>query len=269
MNRMVDRRIVLLVAEEDYASWEAAFSFYDVSRVAPEDDLTVALQAAAGQSTDLFVIQDGLLSDETILKGIQAFREASAQQNPLMRIVFLADEKRETPSYFFRVLVNLDVMDIIIPPKEKGADFNKYKEIAEVLAHPKCYSDVVALLTGSVLNPRLIGLSSSEEMRERTRPQIRIAVGQIDQRRGGSTHTSILLARTLVLLGYKVAVFVDARTWKNLRRCYPRARCNAANGLIVLSGLDFYRNEGFARVNGYDYVVADFGCARTKAPRSD
>ena len=131
----------------------------------------------------------------------------------------MAARHRETPSYLFRVLVNLDVLDIVAPPKEAGADFNGFYELAEVIAHPKSYSDIVALLAGNVINPKLIGLSSAEEMREKSRPQVRIAVAQIDQRRGGSTHTTLLLARTLVMLGYKTAVFLDSRTWKNLRRC--------------------------------------------------
>ncbi len=179
-----------------------------------------------------------------------------------MRIAFVADRKRETPSYLFRVLANYDIYDIIVPPKTNLTDFNPYVEVAQVLSVPKSYSAIVAYLTGSIVNPKLMGLSAADELKERSRAQVRIAVAQIDQRRGGSTHTSLLLARTLVLLGYKLALFVDERTWKNLRRCYPRARCSVANGLITLSGIDFYRNEGFARVNGYDYVLADFGCAR-------
>ena len=260
---MEKQRIAIYCAAQMYPQWEKAFAAYSIVHADPAQPLTELLLKAAKSGVSLFAILDGAQkSDEEMLAAIQQYREIEGAQIPGMRIAFMAARHRETPSYLFRVLVNLDVLDIVAPPKEAGADFNGFYELAEVIAHPKSYSDIVALLAGNVINPKLIGLSSAEEMREKSRPQVRIAVAQIDQRRGGSTHTTLLLARTLVMLGYKTAVFLDSRTWKNLRRCYPRARCNVPNGLIVLSGIDFYRNEGFARINGYDYVLADFGCAR-------
>ena len=263
MKQLAQYKVMMYCKPQDFSRWKAALSFYQVSQASLDEPLEKVLAQAASDQTDLFVVLDGTQSsDDSFMSSVRAYMEAEHRPASDMRIAFVASRKRETPSYLFRVLANYDMYDIIVPPKVNLADFNPYVEVAQVITVPKCYSDVVAHLTGSIVNPKLIGLSASEELRERSRAQVRIAVAQIDQRRGGSTHTTLLLARTLVLLGYKVAVFLDSRTWKNLRRCYPRARCNMANGLISLSGIDFYRNEGFARVNGYDYVLADFGCAR-------
>lgn len=259
----LDTHLVLYCKEEDRERWKAAMGLYEVTFANLTDPLEQSLLQAETQKADLFVIVDGAQeSDEVLLAGVQRFREAQKRNDFGMRIAFVSDAAREVPSYLFRVLANFDVLDIVAPPRVNPQDYNPYYQLAEVISKPKCYSDIVALLTGNVINPKLIGLSTAEGLREKTRAQVRIAVAQMDQRRGGSTHTTILLARTLLLLGYKTAVFVDARTWKNMRRCYPRSRCNAANGLLVLGGIDFYKNEGFARINGYDYVIADFGCAR-------
>ena len=263
MKKLIDYKVAMFCKPQDIVRWTAALAFYTVNPVSMDEPLEKELARAAADGTDLFVILDGMQSsDDALIASINAYMEVHQRPTGGMRIAFLAKPSRETPSYLFRVLANYDMYDIIVPPKGSLADFNPYVEVAQVITLPKSYTDVVRYLTGSIINPKLVNLSGAEQLKERSRAQVRIAVGQIDQRRGGSTHTTLLLARTLVLLGYKVAVFVDGRTWKNLRRCYPRARCNVANGLISLSGVDFYRNEGFARVNGYDYVLADFGCAR-------
>lgn len=257
------QKIVLRCSAKTHGQWAAALSFYHIAFASKELPLEKELNRAAADQTDLFVIiDDPQESDEQLISALRAYMETEERPASRMRIAFVASRTRELPSPLFRVFVNYDLYDIIVPPKVNILDFNPYVEVARVLSQPKSYSDIVPYVAGDIVNPKLVGLSASDELRERTRAQVRIAVAQIDQRRGGSTHTSLLLARTLALLGYKVALFVDERTWKNIRRCYPRARCSVANGLISLSGLDFYRNEGFAGANGYDYVLADFGCAR-------
>ncbi len=257
------QKIVLRCKPQSFDQWAAALSFYSVSLCAPERPLEKELAQAALDQTDLFVIIDDVQSsDESLVNSLRTYLETDQRATTRMRIAFVADRRRELPSSLFRILANYDIYDIIVPPKDNLLDFNPYVEVAQVLSRPKSYSEIVPYLAGEIVNPKLVGLTSAEALRERTRAQVRIAVAQIDQRRGGSTHTSLLFARVLVLLGYKVALFIDDRTWKNMRRCYPRARCNVENGMMTLAGIDFYRNEGFAGANGYDYVLADFGCAR-------
>ena len=257
------QKIVVRCDSQSFQQWAAALSFYNVSLSSLEHTLEHDLAHAAQDCAALFVIVDNRhIADEITIASLRAYMEENQQATSAMRIVFVADKQREIPSPLFRVLANYDIYDIIVPPKENALSFNPYVEVARVLSQPKTYSDIVAYIAGAIVNPKLVGLSLAQELKEKTRAQTRIAIAQIDQRRGGSTHTALLLARTLVLLGYKVAFFVEPRTWKNIRRCYPRARCSVENGLITLSGIDFYRNEGFAGANGYDYVVADFGCAR-------
>lgn len=255
--------IALYCQEVNAAEWLKALSSFDVRSISSEESLCQALCDAAEQKIGFFIIDDlGATADTKLLTELRMFREKKDTGTGGMRIAFASSPDRKTPSYFFRVLVNLDVLDIAAPREGSSEAFDPIGETLKAIERPKTYGDVVDFVAGEIVNPRLINASQADELREKTRRQTRIAVAQIDTRRGGSTHTTLLLARTLRCLGYSVAVFLDSRSWKNLRRCYPRANCNLPNGLIVLADLDFYQNEGFARVNGYDFVVADFGCAR-------
>ena len=269
--------IYILCNPQDQSKWKESFSFYNVCFASPKNPLGNQLLQAAEHNASLFVIIDNTkVSDEQLIGALNTYYAAahsllvdkrgsspSKETAPgkAMRIVFVADRSREIPSPLFRVLANFDIFDIIVPPKGNVLEFSPYVEVARVLSQPKSYSDIVEFIAGDIENPKLVGLSAGHSLSEKSRPQTRIAIARNDLHRGRATHTSLLLARTLVCLGYKVALFIDIETWKQLRRCYPRARCSVTNGLITLSGIDFYRNEGFARANGYDYVLADFGCA--------
>ena len=269
--------IYILCNPQEQTKWKESFSFYPVCFASLKEPLGNQLIQALENNASLFVVVDNQkIQDEHLIGALNSYYAAvnstsasSAGKNSLqenrankaMRIVFVADRSREIPSPFFRVLANFDIFDIIVPPKGNVLEFSPYVEVARVLSQPKSYSDIVEFIAGDIENPKLVGLSAGHRLSENSRPQTRIAIARIDLHRGGATHTSLLLARTLVCLGYKVALFIDIETWKQLRRCYPRARCSVTNGLITLSGIDFYRNEGFARANGYDYVLADFGCA--------
>ena len=227
LQKNTQQKIVLRCKPQNFDQWAAALSFYSVSLCSPERPLEKELAQAALDQTDLFVIIDDVQSsDESLVNSLRTYLETDQRATTRMRIAFVADRRRELPSPLFRILANYDIYDIIVPPKDNLLDFNPYVEVAQVLSRSKSYSEIVPYLAGEIVNPKLVGLTSAEALRERTRAQVRIAVAQIDQRRGGSTHTSILFARVLVLLGYKVALFIDDRTWKNMRRCYPRARCN-------------------------------------------
>lgn len=255
-------KLAIYCKQEEFAQWEKALLVYSPMHATPEVPLLQQLQCALADGVDLFVIVDNAVeSDATLIQAIQAIREGDQGLQPALRIAFIASDARETPSYFFRILANFDVFDLISARVPNDNAKSVYVQLAEVLRHPKKYTDAVPFFSNSVANPLLFGLSEAQMLNETSRTQNRIAVAQIDQRRGGSTHTTFVMARALVLLGYRVAVFLQPRTWNNLRRVYPRARHSLPNGLVTLSGIDFYRNEGFAQINGYDYVLADFGCA--------
>ncbi len=257
------RTIVMRCLPQHFGQWETALSFYRVVHSSPDAPLEQELLHAAENNASLFVIVDNPhTADDALIASLRAYVQTPNASQSSMRISFIASAERETPSAFFRTLANFDIYDLIVPPRDNVRDFNPYVEVARVLSQPQTYSNIVAYLTGEIINPKLSGLPSAELLKERSRAQVRIGVAQIDERRGGSTHTALLLARTLVLLGYKVAFFIEEFAWKNIRRCYPRARCVVENGVITLSGIDFYRNRGFMSANGYDYVIADFGCAR-------
>lgn len=263
MSSKKQARLQIYCPAQDYAQWEAALAVYDVSYANSETPLPQLLQNAQEQALDLFVIVDATAESDTyLIESIQAMREHDTGLQPALRIVFVANDSREIPSYLFRVLVNLDVFDLVSARYPRNGVESVYTQVADLIFKSMSYSDAVPFFLNSIMNPHLVGLSDATKLHEKSRVQTRIAVAQIDVRRGGSTHTTFLLARVLVQLGYKVAVFVSAKTWNSMRRAYPRARHSIAAGLLTLSGVDFYRNEGFAQINGYDYVLCDFGCAQ-------
>ena len=198
MKKLIDYKVAMFCKPQDFDRWKAALAFYTVNPVSMDEPLEKELARAAADGTDLFVILDGMqTSDDALIASINAYMEVHQRPTGGMRIAFLAKPSRETPSYLFRVLANYDMYDIIVPPKGSLADFNPYVEVAQVITLPKSYTDVVRYLTGSIINPKLVNLSGAEQLKERSRAQVRIAVGQIDQRRGGSTHTTLLPASTL------------------------------------------------------------------------
>jgi hypothetical protein len=262
MVRRKQQKLEIYCKQEYFEQWKSALSVYDVSFANPEIPLLQLMQEAAKNDVDLFVITDNTQeSDADVVQAIQTMRESDTALKPSLRIAFAAGEQREIPNYLFRVLSNLDVYDFASPRLQEQGAKSVYVQIADLLFCPKTYSEALPFFSDVVVNPYLIGLSDAVRLRENTRSQTRIALAQIDKRRGGSTHTTFILARVLALLGNKVAVFLSVSTWDSLRRAYPRARHNLAYGAISLCGIDFYRNLGFAQINGYDYVLADFGCA--------
>lgn len=262
MVRRKQQKLEIYCKQEYFEQWKSALSVYDVSFANPEVPLLQLMQEAAKNDVDLFVITDNTQeSDADVVQAIQTMRESDTALKPSLRIAFAAGEQREIPNYLFRVLSNLDVYDFASPRLQEQGAKSVYVQIADLLFCPKTYSEALPFFSDVVVNPYLIGLSDAVRLRENTRSQTRIALAQIDKRRGGSTHTTFILARVLALLGNKVAVFLPVSTWDSLRRAYPRARHNLAYGAVSLCGIDFYRNLGFAQINGYDYVLADFGCA--------
>ncbi len=263
--------IGILCSRERYTFFLRALASHDIAAktkdgrpLHPADfpakfDWAGALRAWEEQGVEIAVVDDESFADkEAMISGLRQFC-ARAGERRRLRVIFVADVRRSATDEVFSRLASMGIWDVVSPGNASPLADQLCVLIAEPAVAPSA-PEGAAGVEASAAAPE--GVRRKESSRSRSgygaRGKSVIAVSGI-MPRSGATNCSIVLARTLAMLGQKPALVVDKRTGSGLSKGYKSAAADDGKSYRI-NGVDIFPEVTAAQVpRKYSHVVVDLG----------
>lgn len=230
---------------------------------------------AAG--VDIALVDDESFNDkEAMVAGIGRFLAAQRARGGRMQVVFVADLRRRADDEVFGRLTASGLTDIVVqtPGSSLANQVAAVLRAAARTAAGRAATKAEGLpdygtgcLSGAGVVPqRMSGVSlptegpasTEEQTKDASRGKSVIAVAGI-MPRSGATNCSVVLARTLAMLGQTPALIVDKRAGNGFRKGY-RAAMRSDGRSFRVNGVDIYPEAQPSEVpRRYSHVVLDVG----------